>query len=138
VVPNPSHQAPRPAAHGGHHGLTHPPTIGAPQRRLERRQDGDRRQVDVGPPAGLEDRRVAGRRSSDVPKPKCPFCGASDSTVCKTPRRAPARSDKYDRRRECTECGRRFPTEEKLDLRRFERELALEGLTLADLGIRGG
>lgn len=55
--------------------------------------------------------------------------------MCKTPRRAPARSHKYDRRRECTECGKRFPTEEKLDLRRFARELALEGLTLEDLDL---
>lgn len=93
---------------------------------------GDRRRADQGAPNGVE-RRAARRRASDQPKTVCPWCGASTSAVTFT--RWAARSDRYRRRRECSECGEKFPTKETLDREQFELDLAKRGLTLADVGI---
>jgi len=87
------------------------------------------------PGRGDRDPQPVRRRVSDVPKPTCPWCGASTSIVYRSQRRGSPRSDTYQRRRRCEECGRDWPTVEGLDLERFERELAGRGLTLADLGI---
>jgi hypothetical protein len=70
---------------------------------------------------------------SDVPKPGCPFCDSTTSTVFKS--RGDLYEEVYRRRRQCSECGRQWPTLALLDRRRFTRELAVSGLTLADLGL---
>lgn len=57
-----------------------------------------------------------------MPKPPCPFCGASTSVVYRSQRRARVSSDGYTRRRRCAECGRDWPTIEVLDVERFVRE----------------
>jgi len=58
-----------------------------------------------------------------MPKPPCPFCGASTSVVYRSQRRARVNSDGYTRRRRCAECGRDWPTIETIDMDRFAREL---------------
>jgi hypothetical protein len=46
-----------------------------------------------------------------------------------------SQADAYRRRRQCGECRRTWPTRESTDWELFERELAAEGLTLADVGL---
>jgi len=72
-------------------------------------------------------------RSSDVPKPRCPWCGSGSSGVIES--RGDLFEDVYRRRRCCLECARQWFTIEALDVERFERYLAAKGLTLADLGL---
>jgi hypothetical protein len=76
------------------------------------------------------------RHASDVPKPTCPWCGASTSSVYAS--RGDLVENVYRRRRQCAECGRDWPTVESLDVVRFVRDLAALGLTLADLGLTDG
>jgi len=71
-------------------------------------------------------------RASDVPKPACPWCGASTSAVYLS--RADLAKNVYRRRRRCDEYRRQWPTVEDLDRDRFARELRALGLTLDDLG----
>jgi hypothetical protein len=87
--------------------------------------DPDRRQQDVGPPPGQPDRRVtpSGRGATDALKMACPFCGGSESAVLRT--RGLIRASAVRRRRECLDCGERFPTTEAVDLECLQRELAL-------------
>jgi hypothetical protein len=92
-----------------------------------------RRRVNIGPPSGMPERRTARRRASDVPKPKCPWCGASTSAVYRS--KPSLNTDKYRRRRQCRECGRDWPTQEGLDRELFARELEACGMTLKDLGL---
>ena len=90
----------------------------------------DRRQRNIGPPAGVEERRrderrhitKSGRRATDALKMACPFCGASESAVVRS--RGAIVESKIRRRRECASCGERFPTFEKVDYECLERELA--------------
>lgn len=82
---------------------------------------GDRRRRDVGPP-GVERRRGApGRRATDALKMSCPFCGASESHVVRS--HGSVTTDRVRRRRQCAECGRRFPTSERVDRELLEVEL---------------
>ena len=69
--------------------------------------------------------------SCALPKPLCPWCGASSSSVYQT------RSGRagYRRRRECLECGKRWPTVEVLDVEHFTREVKRLGVPLADVGL---
>jgi hypothetical protein len=82
----------------------------------------DRRQRHDGPPLGVVERRNGGRRASDAIKMSCPFCGASESSVVKS--RGGIAIDQVRRRRECVECGERFPTFERVDHELLQRELA--------------
>jgi transcriptional regulator NrdR family protein len=61
-----------------------------------------------------------------MPKPPCPWCGASTSVVYRSQRRAVIGSDGYQRRRQCGECGRDWPTIEVLDRDRFTREIGAD------------
>ena len=88
-----------------------------------RRNTDDRRQVTVAVPAEL-DRRVVTRRATDAIKMACPFCGASESAVVRS--RGAINDDIVRRRRECAECGKRFPTFEAVDQETLARELAAE------------
>lgn len=54
----------------------------------------------------------------------CPFCGASESLILRS--RGLVTDDRVGRRRQCAECGRRFPTSERLNREVLERELADE------------
>jgi hypothetical protein len=87
----------------------------------------------AGPPMRLERRRR--RRASDMPKPPCPWCGASTSAVYRSQRRALKGSTDYRRRRQCAECGRDWPTRESLDVDLFMRELEAQGLEIEALGL---
>jgi len=51
----------------------------------------------------------------------CPFCGCFESAVLSS--RGDTVADQVVRRRECAECGRRFPTRESVDQERLAREL---------------
>jgi transcriptional regulator NrdR family protein len=68
-----------------------------------------------------------------VSKPRCHWCGAERSRVVRS--KGQGRTDGYRRRRECLECGRRFPTLELVDVERFRRELRTQGLNPADFGL---
>jgi hypothetical protein len=74
------------------------------------------------------------RHASDVPKPSCPWCGASTSAVYRS--KPILATDAYRRRRQCDECRETWPTVETLDEPAFDRELAARGLTRADLSRR--
>jgi hypothetical protein len=91
---------------------------------------GDRRRFDCGPPGHER------RRRSDQLKPRCPWCGGSESTVDRTFSHAHPDAP-YRRRRRCShpDCGRTFPTVELLDLACLARDLLHLGLTLEALGI---
>ena len=78
--------------------------------------EGDQRHEDLGPPPGIDDRRGA-----DALKMQCPFCSSSSSKVLRS--YGALRADEVVRRRECTECRRRFPTTEHVDYERLVREL---------------
>jgi DNA-directed RNA polymerase subunit M/transcription elongation factor TFIIS len=86
---------------------------------------GDRRRVDQGPPDGVE-RRQATRRATDALKMACPFCGASESAVVRS--RGALAVDQIVRRRECAQCGKRFPTFERVDKAALMRELQADAL----------
>jgi hypothetical protein len=107
------------------------PTINYDRRASDRRGD------DLGPPAGAPERRRQLRRASDVPKPPCPFCRSSTSSVTRS--RAPYLTrfddEKYHRIRQCAGCGEFFDTCEELNREAFARRLAARGLTLADVGV---
>lgn len=98
---------------------------------------GDRRRQDLGPPRGQRERRVtpSGRRASDALKMACPHCGASVSAVVRS--RGGVVADKVGRRRECAECGRRFPTSERVDRELLERELEERGELRTSLVFEG-
>ena len=95
----------------------------------------DRRSRDVGPPQGVPDRRSKTTRSgltaSDAFKMCCPYCGSRQSAV----RRGHGciAIDAVHRRRECADCGRRFPTKETVDYECLERELASESTSPASV-----
>jgi hypothetical protein len=74
---------------------------------------------------------VTPRPASDVSKPACGWCGADRSRVVRS--KGQARTIGYRRRRECLECGRRFPTIELTDVERFRRELLALGVDPADV-----
>jgi hypothetical protein len=78
---------------------------------------------DRGPLPDIGERRQGPRRASDVPKPACPWCGASTSTVARArPKYATLASDDgYHRMRLCAECLRQFPTTERVNVDRFAR-----------------
>ena len=101
-----------------------PPVLENPSAS-DRRID-DRRVEDVGPPAGVSERRrtKSGRRATDAMKMGCPFCADSESAVVRS--RGAITEDKVRRRRECAGCGRRFPTMELVDwdalLREFQND----------------
>jgi len=83
----------------------------------------DRRQETLGPPSGGERRiTVSGRRATDAMKMACPFCGGSESAVVRS--RGAIAADLVRRRRECADCGGRFPTTEAVDLDTLNREQA--------------
>jgi hypothetical protein len=63
----------------------------------------------------------------------CPFCGACESCVVRSEGRIT--TDRVRRRRECAECGRRFPTGEQVDYVLLRGELEASG-ELAQLGDR--
>jgi hypothetical protein len=82
----------------------------------------DRRRRNVGAPDGAERRRTpSGRGATDALKMACPYCGGSASAIVKS--RGLIKSDEVRRRRECADCGRRFPTFEAVDVECLEREL---------------
>jgi hypothetical protein len=58
----------------------------------------------------------------------CPFCHGSSSTVVRS--RGLITINKIHRRRECAECGRRFPTGEAVDWGLLEQELEGTGDTV--------
>lgn len=103
--------------------------VAGPDRRGPRI---DRRVRDLGPPPGEVERRRGRRRASDIPKPSCPWCGASSSTVYRS--KALLASDAYRRRRECAECGKTWPTREGLDIPQFRKELEGQGLRVTATG----
>ena len=88
----------------------------------------DRRRRDVGPPAGLDDRRKyttkSGLTASDARKMECPFCLHEQSAVVRG--HGLIAESAVHRRRECASCGRRFPTKERVDFECLERELTPE------------
>jgi 5-methylcytosine-specific restriction endonuclease McrA len=89
----------------------------------------DRRRHNLGAPDGVERRDVTRvRRATDALKMACPFCGASESSVVKS--RGSIATDQIRRRRECGECGERFPTYERIDHELLNQELAQRGLRL--------
>jgi transcription elongation factor Elf1 len=61
----------------------------------------------------------------------CPFCRHSSSGVVRS--RAPVTLDGVRRRRECGNCGRRFPTYEEVDVNNLLVELAPELLARLSL-----
>jgi len=61
------------------------------------------------------------RRATDALKMACPFCGASSSAVVRS--RGAIANDVVRRRRECADCGQRFPTSEVVDHAALAREL---------------
>ena len=73
------------------------------------------------------------RRVSDVVKPPCPWCGSPVSSVFDS--RGDRWKEVYHRRRQCGECLKDWPTVEGLNREKFARELAAQGMTLADLGL---
>lgn len=82
----------------------------------------DRRHApQLGPPSGQEERRGRPRRATDALKMSCPFCGSSESAVVRS--RGTVTVDQVRRRRQCAECGRRFPTSETVDVASLQREL---------------
>jgi hypothetical protein len=81
---------------------------------------GDRRTSNLGPPAGVPDRRQGGRRASDAIEMSCPYCAVSESTVVDS--RGDVERDTVRRRRECASCRRRFPTQQAIDWRALLRE----------------
>jgi hypothetical protein len=56
---------------------------------------------------------------------ECPFCGDSRSAVVRS--RGLITRNKIHRRRECANCGGRFPTTERLDRELLARELEERG-----------
>jgi len=105
-------------------------TQATPNTGDERRR-GERRRVDVGPPAGVNDRRVDERRATPYRpglKMECANCGGSDSVV--TNSRPTSTKEAIRRRRECVSCGTRFTTYERNDgaleqrIDELERQLA--------------
>lgn len=80
---------------------------------------------------------IAGGRAklarNSPPKPSCPWCGGSTSRI--TTSRGDLFEAVYHRRRRCSDCGRRWPTVEALDVQKFLIELRRLGISLADLGI---
>lgn len=85
----------------------------------------ERRQVEIAIPSELERRTEPnGRRATDAMKMSCPYCGASESAVVRS--RGAVNADLVRRRRECADCGRRFPTFEAVDQETLQRELAIE------------
>lgn len=123
--PPPAGQAPRQGAIG-----RSDVSQDAQDRRLP---GGQRRRQDLGPPSGVGERRQATRRATDVPKPSCPWCGSSSSTVYRS--KALLQADAYRRRRVCADCGRTWPTRETLDVEQFERELATGDLAIGGVGL---
>jgi hypothetical protein len=87
------------------------------------RRPTDRRTADIGPPAGVPERRKTkfGRRVTDAQKMACPFCADSESAVVRSEGRLVW--DRIKRRRECAGCGRRFPTKEEIDWDALLKEL---------------
>ena len=73
------------------------------------------------------------REPSEVPKATCPWCGSQQSRVYRS--KGAMTSDEYRRRRRCSDCARTWPTLERLDRRRFARELAAEGVSPTDLDL---
>jgi ribosomal protein L37E len=126
----PPAQAPRQATNEERPRVAHAPDADVQQRRA-----GDRRVKDLGPPAGLEERRRGPRRVSDVPKPTCPRpgCNSSTSVVVRSRPRYATRDgdDAYHRMRVCAECGKPFPTTERLDDEQWARMLASENRAAA-------
>jgi hypothetical protein len=61
----------------------------------------------------------------------CPFCGCSESSIERS--KGLISRDHVRRRRMCVECGRRFPTTERVDYELLERELGTAAETVADL-----
>lgn len=55
----------------------------------------------------------------------CPYCGWSVSAIVRS--RGGIVQDKVHRRRECAQCGRLFPTAERVDRELLERELGATG-----------
>lgn len=85
----------------------------------------DRRHVEIAVPSDLDRRHSvtsSGRRATDAIKMGCPYCGASESAVVRS--RGAVNADLIRRRRECAECGERFPTFEAVDQDTLARELA--------------
>lgn len=101
----------------------------------ERRSGIERRGGDVGPPTGVVERRQR-RQASDVMKPPCPWCGSSTSAVYRSKPSFVA-DDTYRRRRQCADCGRDWPTAERLDVNAFAIELGRRGVPLDALGLQG-
>jgi transcriptional repressor NrdR len=62
---------------------------------------------------------------SDVDKPVCPWCRARSSRVVRS--KGATVGEAYRRRRQCLQCGGRFPTIELPDVERFRRELVVLG-----------
>lgn len=102
-------------------GGSHKGTLDRGDRALDRRQRAQ------GPPVGVDDRRrttVSGRRATDALKMACPYCGASESAVVRS--RGAIVADQVGRRRECADCGERWPTYERVDREALARELAAD------------
>jgi hypothetical protein len=82
---------------------------------------------------GALERGALRRRATEVKKPPCPWCGGKTSSVYRS--KGVLTKDGYRRRRQCADCGRDWPTVEELDRALFARELAAQGLALADVGL---
>src|SRR3954469_244605 len=65
---------------------------------------------------------VSGRVATDALKMACPMCGGTASAVVRS--RGSVSVDCIKRRRECADCGFRFPTIEGVDYECMQRELA--------------
>lgn len=83
---------------------------------------GDRRRRELGPPEREPERRTGATRGL---KMACPFCGCSESSIERS-KGLITKADRVRRRRQCVECGRRFPTTERVDYELLELELGAE------------
>jgi predicted RNA-binding Zn-ribbon protein involved in translation (DUF1610 family) len=73
----------------------------------------------------------SGRRATVALKMACPHCGGTESAIVRS--HGSIVIDQVRRRRECADCGARFPTSEAVDFEALERdrERELERLRLS-------